>query len=67
MRLDRDPGEMSTEERRLELREILACGVVRAMLISGTRGADFCQPALTATAVQSDECAPRTIGVNTPR
>jgi len=60
MRLDRDPGEMTAEERRLELREILAGGVVRAMLISGTRGVDFGQPALTVSAVTSDECAPPT-------
>lgn len=64
MRLDRDPGEMTADERRLELREILSRGVVRAVLISGTRGADSDDQALTGSAMQSDECAPRRIGVN---
>jgi hypothetical protein len=63
MRVDRDPNAMAPEERREELRDILAHGIVRLV----TSGTQSCQPALTATAVQSDECAPRTIGVNTPR
>jgi len=35
--------------------------VVRAALISGRQNG---QQALTATACQSDECAPRPVGVN---
>lgn len=64
MRLDRDPNEMTPEERLLEFREIVARGVVRTLLSSGTRGADSCRQALTGSAIQSDECAPRPVGVN---
>ena len=64
MRLDMDPKEMTPDERVMELQEILARGVVRALLISGTRGSHSGQQALTGAALQSDECAPRPVGVN---
>jgi len=63
MRLDRAPASMTADERASELMTILAQGMVRLL----TSGRESCQPALTATAVQSDECAPRPIGVNAPR
>ena len=59
MRLDIDPNDMTPDERVMELQEILARGVVRALLISGTRGPHSGQQALTGSANQSDECAPR--------
>lgn len=55
MRLDRNPNDMAPEERVHELREIFAHGIVRTVLISGMMPG---QPALTASAQQSDECAP---------
>jgi hypothetical protein len=63
MRLDCAPASMTADERASELITILAQGTVRLL----TSGKQSGQRALTAAAVQSDECAPRTIGVNTPR
>ena len=64
MRLDMDPNEMTPDERVIELQEIFARGVVRALLISGTRGSHSGQQALTGSAFQSDECATPPAEVN---
>ncbi len=64
MRLDTDPNEMTPDERVMELQEIFARGVVRALLISGTRGSHSGQQALTGAALQSDECATPPAEVN---
>ena len=64
MRLDRDPNEMTSDERLMEIREIFARGVVRALLIYGRRCTHSALQALTATRLQSHECAPRLVGVN---
>jgi len=64
MRLDMDPNAMTPDERARELQEIFARGIVRALLISGTRGPHSGEQALTGSALQSDECAPRHVGVN---
>ena len=64
MRLDRDPNEMTSDERLMELREIFARGVVRALLIYGRRGTHSGPQALTATRLQSHECAPPPAEVN---
>ena len=63
MRLDRSPASMTAEERASELISILAHGAVRLL----TSGSNSGQPALTAAAVQSDECAARPAGVNETR
>jgi len=48
MRLDIDPNDMTPGDRVMELQEILARGLVRAQLISGTRGPHSGQKDLTA-------------------
>jgi hypothetical protein len=55
---------MTPDERVMELQEIFARGVVRALLISGTRGSHSGQQALTGSALQSDECATPPAEVN---
>lgn len=64
MRLDTDPNDMTPDERVMELQEIFARGIVRTLLISGTRGRNFGQQALTGSALQSDECATPPAEVN---
>ncbi len=64
MRLDTDPNEMTPDERVMELQEIFARGIVRTLLISGTRGRNSGQQALTASARQSDECVTPLTEVN---
>jgi len=64
MRLDIDPNDMTPGDRVMELQEILARGVIRAQLISGTRGPHSGQKDLTARAVQSDECVTPLMEVN---
>ena len=55
MRLDIDPNDMTPGDRVMELQEILARGVVRAQLISGTRGPHSGQQDLTGSTYAFDD------------